>query len=66
VLLQWFYTGKDGNRVGPYTPQKLKQMASQGRLFPVVKIGEERTEEPLRAHNAEEPFAPPTIRPWSG
>jgi hypothetical protein len=64
--LQWFYTGKDGKRVGPYTPQKLEQMASQGRLFPAYKIRKEGTEQPVRAHNAEGPFTPPAVRPWSG
>jgi hypothetical protein len=31
---QWFFTGNDGKRVGPYTPQQLKQMASSGELTP--------------------------------
>jgi hypothetical protein len=63
--LQWFYTGKDGKRVGPYTPQKLKQLASQGRLFPADKIRKEGTQEPVSTHNAERQFAPPTDSPWS-
>lgn len=29
---QWFFTGNDGKRVGPYSPQQLKQMASNGEL----------------------------------
>ena len=59
--LQWFFTGRDGKRVGPCTPQRLKQMASEGRLLPADKFRKEGTEEPSRERDVRRPFPPPTV-----
>jgi hypothetical protein len=38
VSLQWFFTEIDGNRIGPYTPQQLEQMAFNGKLTPAASL----------------------------
>jgi hypothetical protein len=38
VSPQWFFTDNDGKRVGPYTPQQLKQMALGGKLTPPASL----------------------------
>jgi len=40
VSLQWFFTEIDGNRIGPYTPHQLEQMAFNGKLTPAASLCE--------------------------
>jgi hypothetical protein len=40
VSLQWFFTEIDGNRIGPYTPKQLQQMAFNGKLTPAASLRE--------------------------
>src|SRR3954447_19843709 len=49
VPLQWFFTRSDGERLGPFMPRKLQQMASDGQLCP-----NDRAREMGRAKTARE------------
>jgi hypothetical protein len=55
---QWFFTGTDGKRVGPYSPHELKQMACSGELTPTERVRRDGGSKPARAQNIEHLFSP--------
>ena len=55
---QWFICKNDSERLGPYTPQQLREMAQNGQLLPDDRVWRDGMTKPALARKVQGLFQP--------
>ena len=58
VPTQWFWTGNDGEKHGPFTPKELKGMVASGQLLPTDWVKKDGMTKSVKASRLKGLFTP--------